>query len=80
MGQNIKRGETGRKINSETDVADDLSLDLLIRIINDASIPLCNNPVLNCYFLILLIQKNESLAKFTEYMHIVAHAIYKPHR
>lgn len=47
----------GRKINSETDVADDLSLDLLIRIINDASIPLCNNPVLNCYFLILLIQK-----------------------
>lgn len=80
MGQNIKRGETGRKINSETDVADDLSLDLLIRIINDASIPLCNNPVLNCYFLILLIQKNESLAKFTEYMHIVVHAIYKPHR
>lgn len=24
--------------------------------------------------------KNESLAKFTEYMHIVAHEIYKPHR
>lgn len=24
--------------------------------------------------------KNESLAKFTEYMHIVAHAFYKPHR
>lgn len=53
----FSRGETGRKINSETDVAVDLSLDLLIRIINDASIPLFNNPVLNCYFLILLIQK-----------------------
>lgn len=52
-----KKRRNGKKINSETDVADDLSLDLLIRIINDASIPLCNNPVLNCYFLILLIQK-----------------------
>lgn len=45
----------GRKINFEIDVVDDLFLDFLIRIINDVSIFFCNNLVLNCYFLILLI-------------------------